>query len=805
MNAIRGALHQGARSLLAKPSFTWCVVLLLSLGIGAVTTIFSVVDDVLLQPLPYPEADRLVEIQAGDHSGPTFQRLTTMRSLQSLEGIATDDVIVTGGEAPLRLREAQITAGFFAMFGGRPAVGRLFGTGDFDSDDGVVLSHGTWRTVFGEDRGVVGRSFLVNDVPRVVVGVLDASFVPPEALHAGGADLWRPLDWSREDLRDEGYSLLSVAARLSPGATVATAQAEADALSIARAELLPQLFSLADGRPLPLPVTPLKEATVGGARRGLGLVFGAVALLLLVACANVAHLFLARGVERMAEMSMRRALGADASLLALQISVESVVLGLLGALVGTGIATGGIAAFHGLGQGLLPRMGAIAVDLRALAFAATAGVLTSLAFGLLPALRLMLRRGDALLLPVSRGITPTRRAGAMRNGLVVAEVAVCLMLTVLAGWLMRDFAALHATNLGFRTDNVWTLPLTITDIETPADWTRRTQRIRESLSAVAGVRDATFGISLPLQYVGGSHCCWRDSPDFAGDEVEREITMHPVDAAYFEILEVQMLAGRGWSRGEEAGISPSADGAIPAVISEPLAVEVFGDVAAALDAAFTLGDTTHTIVGVVADNRHYGPDQDHGAAAYIPAAAIPYVPGRVHMAVLAEGPQAVSPDALAQAVWRVEPDLPVPVVRAMQDWASAATARARFVSGLFTAFGVASLLLIAAGLAGTLLYTVRLRRRELGIRLALGATAVALEWAVLRRGLALTSAGVAIGGMGAWMCGRLLEGLVAGIDSRDATTFGMSVAVVLIVTLVSSWVPARRAAKTDPLIALHNQ
>ncbi|HEX7050425.1 MAG TPA: ADOP family duplicated permease [Longimicrobiales bacterium] len=804
MYGVWSAVRHGVRSLARRPAFTWSVVLLLGVGVGAVTAIFSVVDHVVLRPLPYPAAERLVKIEEGSHSGPTFERLAGMRAFESLAGIYTDDANLTGGTEPIRVREAQVTREFFPLFGARPAVGRLLVASDSETGGGVVLSHGAWVRLFGRDPGVVGRTVRIDGIPRVVVGVVDASFVPPEGIQ-GGADFWRAVDWDEEMFRSDAYSVLAVAARLAPGVTVAQAQAEADAVAARRAEEVPEQFRLDDGTPAPLPVTPLLDATVGGVRSGLGVVFGAVALLLLVACVNVAHLFLARGVERAREMSVRRALGAGAGVIARQIAIESLMVGLAGAVVGACLAAAGIGAFRAFGPRSLPRMEAISMDPRVLAFAVAVGLATSLLFGLLPALRLAVRGGENPLQPAARGSTPTRRAHALRHALVVAEVALSLVLAAHAGWLIRAFAELNAVDLGFRTENVWTLPLTLAEIETPDEWNRRIQGIRESLAAVPGVRAASFGLTMPLEFVGGNHCCWRTSPDFPGDEVERRVALHPVDADYFDLFQLLVVAGRTWTRAEvraQAGSGTGSAAGVAAVVSEPLAVNVFGSSADALGQPMTIAGTSYTIVGVVADNRHYGPDQDHGPAAYIPASTIPYVPMRAHMAVLTDGPQAGLPRALAEAVWRVEPDLPVPVVQSMDAWATAATASARFISGLFGAFATIALLLVSGGLAGTLLYTVRVRRRELGIRLAVGATATRIERSVLSRGLGLALAGATLGSAGAWLSGRILDSFIADIDARDAGTFILSVLVLLFVALLSSWLPARSAARTDPMETL---
>jgi putative ABC transport system permease protein len=302
---------------------------------------------------------------------------------------------------------------------------------------------------------------------------------------------------------------------------------------------------------------------------------------------------------------------------------------------------------------------------------------------------------------------------------------------------------------------------------------------------------------MPLEFTGGARCCWHNHPVFSGIEHPTSVVMHPVDADYFELLQIRIIAGTRWSRNEQDQ-QPR-----PALLSEGLAVAAFGSAQGALGREMQLLDMDFRIAGVVADNRHYGPDQTHGPAVYLPITTSSG--GPAHMAVLIDQPDDDLANRLREAVWRVEPDLPVPIVRALEDWATAASARTRFESLLFATFGTVALVLVAAGLCGTLLYAVGRRRRELGIRLALGQTPTRLEARVLGQGLRIAAVGCALGISGAWTFGRLLQSRLSGVEANDPGTIAAALGILMGVALVSSWLPARQAAATDPMEALRSE
>src|SRR5256885_7186568 len=359
MESVARMIRQGARGLARTRVFSLSVILLLGIGVGSVSAIFAVVDHVSLRPMPYPDANRLVVIQNGSHSIPAIRDMQAMRSIDAWGAASTDNARLTDQGEPQRVRQALVTDGFFPMFGARAAVGRLLQPSDSEVANTAVLSYGIWTRVFGGDPNVVGRTIHINDAPVTVVGVLDPNFPLPEALVGATVDLWRPLDPAAEYMTKRDYWMFNVAGRLRATATIAQAQQEASRIANDRAKAFPQRYT-EDGRGIDLPVRTLRDATTGSVERPLRLLLGAVSLLLLVACANVTHLFLARGVGRSREMAVRRALGARTRSLVAQLLIESGMLGAAGAVLGALIAYAGVRALLALMPTRLPRAATIA-------------------------------------------------------------------------------------------------------------------------------------------------------------------------------------------------------------------------------------------------------------------------------------------------------------------------------------------------------------------------------------------------------------------------------------------------------------
>lgn len=797
-------LQYALRTLTKTPAFALTTVLLVGLGVGSVTTIFTLVDHIILRSLPYPSQDRLFVLENGSHSGPMVREFQEMASVERWGFVLSETANLVGEGDPLRLTRTEVSRDFFSLFGARPALGRLLVDEDFTNLDVVVLSHGLWQRAFGSDPGVVGHTVRINDLPFTVVGVLDREFLAPEVWFSGesGRDVWLPLNWMRPELEGLGYHNIEAAGALAPGASLSDVEAEVDRALERLAERYPEQFLDDEGNlQYDTPPAALQEVTIRRVRAGLNLLFGAVGLVLLVACMNVAHLFLARSLGRVQEMAVRRALGADTPGLVQQLLVESLVLGAGGGFLGLGLAALGLRTFTALNPSALPSAGRLDMDLRVLLFTGLLSAVTVILFGLLPALRSVGKDLTNDLKGVSRASTSGRGASRVRGGLVVAEVAFSLVLVTGAALLLKSFLRVQARDPGFQSAGVWTIPLTPSWIDSPDEYREAMGRVEASLASLPGVTDASYSLTLPMERTGRGRCCWITSR-MTVEGVEREgvrLLLQPVTEGYFTTLGIPLLAGRVW-RESEVTIEPWT-----VVISEVLAVELFGSAEAALGRTLTAGGdgTPVQVLGVAGDTHHFGLDQDPPFFIYLPMEHLPWGIPRAHMAVKIGGD---APSGwvrtLREAVWEEVPDMPVPTVRAMEEWIRRSTASRRFDSALFGAFGAVALILAAAGLYGTLLYGVGQRRRELGIRLALGAGRKSVEREVVASGLALAAVGSVIGLGGSWAAGRFLESRLHNLAPTDPATLLTAVLVLLFVAAVASWLPARRAGKTDPLETL---
>jgi putative ABC transport system permease protein len=801
MGGFAQDLRYASRTLRKNPGFALSATLILAAGIGATTTIFSVVDTVVLRSLPYPSAGRLVHFDEGAHSYPLFR---AWQELESMEGVAAardHDVDLTGEGAPQRLPAAAVSDRFFEMLGASPALGRLFTASEHPSTQGpVVLSHGAWQRLFAGDPDVVGRSVRIDGRPIEVVGVLSEDFVPPDIETGSRVDFWLPLDDGGEERRDDhGSHTLSVVGRLRPGVALAAAQAEVDAQREAMASQAPTQYVTRDGSIRYTPLVELREATVRSVSRTLWLLFGAVGMLLLIACANVANLFLARGTSRAREIALRGALGASRRRIMRQVLTESVVLAVAGGALGALLAFGGVELLLRFQPGGIPRIDTLAVDGRILAFSLFVSMGTGVLFGWLPALQAT--RGDIndALKDGGTSVGVGRRRRRARSLLVITEVALAVVLLAGGGLLFRTLIAMVRVDPGFEVEGLAVLRLSLDAGYTPTGRLQFTEELSERIRALPGTRSVGAGPTIPFSYTGGSRCCWRTNvvgdPAQYDEEDRYASIIHPVTQSYFETLAAPLASGREFDAADMAG------GQV-AILNARTAMDLYGTEEVVGRTLMLRGRTPLEVVGVVRGVRHWGLDQEIEPAVYVPYGVFGGDFDRMHFAVRTEAPIETVAAALRQAVWSVDGDLPIPEVVSMEARVSASLASPRFLSGLVGGFALVALLLACGGVYGSMLYTVGQRRREMGIRLALGADRQDVIGLVLRHASLLGGTGIAIGLLVSLALSRLMESLLWGVTPTDPPTYAGVAAALGLTAAVASFLPAWKASRTDPVRTL---
>ncbi len=812
MLELRQDLRHAFRALRRRPGFTLLVALTLALGIGANTAIFTVVSSVLLKPLPYRDADRLVMVwsrwEAFDKTWVSPAELRDYREqCQTLDEVAawgTDfNLSLTGDFEPVSLPASAVTANLFEVFGVEPVAGRVF-TPEEDVPNGpdvVMIDESLWRQRFGGDRDVVGSTIQINGSAQTVVGVVPAEFkLPTEFKSRSRTLIWAPLGLDF-DVTSRGNHSFLAAARLAPGAGAEDANRELAALTerwtadgLYPAEMRFGAFAL-----------PVTDEVTGDVRRSLVLLSAAVAFLLLIACANVAGLFLTRAEGRRREIAVRSAMGAGRLRLLRLLMAESALLATFGGVLGLGLAYASVKMLAALSPVNLPRMGELAVDGRVLFYALGLSLATAVVFGTVPALRAS--RGDlaAGLRDEGRGASAGRGRQRTRAALVVAEVAIALVLLVGTGLLIRSFAELQKIDPGFRADGVLAVDLSLPRAAYPedADVIGFFDRLRHNVAALPGVESAAFVRVLPLDSTIG------DAGIDVEGIVEEEGGYNPkgdwqvVSPGYFETLGLALVRGRFFTDADRADSQPVA------AINERMA-ELYWPGEDALGRRFKVGreEQWRTVVGIVGDLRHNGIRAEIKEKFYIPDSQFGAVYG-VRRAMTLVARTAVGPASLAgpirAEVRRLDADLPVIDVRTLDDVMAATVAEPRFTTLLMTTFAALALVLAAVGIYGVLSYAVGTRTREIGIRMALGAERGAVRRMVLGQGLRLTVAGAVLGLAAAALMARWIESLLYGVAPLDAVTFAAVPAVLLAAALAAIYLPARRATRVDPMRALHHE
>ncbi len=824
METLAFDLRYAFRLLGSNRWFTTVAVITLALGIGATTAIFTVANAVLLKPLPYFEPDRIVRLgrqfQAGLGDSNSVPKFMTWRanshsfSAMTLYGLFGQEMNLGTGDPPRRVRGLQASRGYFQVFGVTPVLGRGFNEAE-DLPGGtrtVVLSYGLWQAEFGGDRGVLGRPMVLDGEPYVVIGVLSKGFQPdPEA------DLWVALQADPNSANQGHY--LAAAARLKPGVSLAAARSDIKRAGEVFRRENPKWMDPAESAGL----LPMREAMVGGVKTSLAVLMGAVVLVLLIACANVANLLLARASSRQREMAVRAALGANRWRVLRQLLTESVVLALLGGILGFGLGQWGVGALLKLAPGNIPRLmsadGSTAVapsiDWRVALFTVGLALLTGIVFGLFPALHAS-NPDLASSIKEGGGRSGTGlRHNRARSVLVVSEVALALVLLVGAGLLIRTFVGLGAVKPGFDPRNVLTLQTSMGggNYNSTAKVDNFVVNVCRRIETQPGVEAAassvtlpvSMGIDLPFSIVGKPPA---KGSEYNGDEQWRSVSEH-----YFQVFRIPLLRGRGFRQTDTAGSSRVV------VINEAMARRYWPKenplgqiviIGKGLGPQFE--DPPRQIVGVAGTVRETGLDAADQGVMYVPQSQVPEgVTGLVNSVVpLSWAVRTVAnPLQMRAPVERqfrsVDSAMTPTRERTMEQVVEKSVARQNFNMMLFGIFSGVALLLAAIGIYGLMAYGVEQRRQEIGIRMALGAGAGQVLRMVTAQGMRLAGAGVVVGLGLAWAMTRFLGSLLFGVHATDPVAFGAVALLLTAVALVATLIPARRAARTSPDQALRYQ
>jgi putative ABC transport system permease protein len=815
MTNLMQDLRYAVRLLLRTPGFTLLAALTLALGIGANAAIFSVINAVLLAPLPYGSPERLTIVYSQFPtmdfnrfwvSAPEFLDLRRMaRSFEALGAYTTGSANITGGDEPVRVRVARVSAGLFPVLGVQPELGRAFTAKEDmpNTEPMVVLSHELWQRAFGADRGVLGRQVQVDGVDRTVIGVMPAGFdVAEERVEA-----WVPLALDPANPGNRGGHYLYLVGKLKPGVGVGQARSEIAGLVMRWQRDLPDTHSLSPERH-PLVIQPLLDDLVGSVRSKMWLLMGAVGLVLLIACANVANLLLARAEARQKEIAVRTALGAARGRLLRQFLTESVVLSLLGGALGLLLAVWGVRAIVATNPESLPRVREIAVDGRVLLFTLGVALLTGVLFGLAPALH---ARASVLFSALKEGgQRATAGAGRQlfRRLLVIAEVALAATLVIVGGLLIRSFWLLQQVDPGFDAGHVLTFQIALPDARYPEEpqVVAFYQRLVDRLRALPGVESAAAAWGLPPK-----RDILANDTDFEGVPEPPNGPVHNVDYwqfvthDYLKTLKIPVVNGRGFLPSDAAG-TPGV------VLVNETAAKHFWPNQNPLGRRLRASapPDVHppwlTVVGVVKDVKQAGLEAETGTEVYFLQDQMPETLGGasddMYLLVRTAGDPLSLVSAVRREVKALDPGLPLADVRSLEQVVFESVAQPRFITFMALLFAAVALALAAVGTYGVLSYSVEQRTQEIGVRMALGAQARQVLGMVLAQGALLVAVGVVLGVVLALALQRILAGMLFGVAPTDPIIFASVVVVLAAVALIACYLPARRATRINPLVAL---
>ncbi|MGA2581065.1 MAG: ABC transporter permease [Bryobacteraceae bacterium] len=806
MTGLWQDLRYGWRALAKNPGFTAVAVGALALGIGANTAVFSVFNGVLLNPLPYPEPARLVWLWPADArstqafggaiSPPDFvdyrKQITVFAHLSAFAQI---DLTLTGSGEAERVPAAGVSAGFFETLGVKPAVGRAFLSADEQTGwpQVAILSDGLWRRRFGGDPRVLGKTINLDGTGRTIAGVMPPGFDFPK-----GAQIWEPLPLGYAEMRVRRFHFLRVIGRLKPGVTIDRAEAQMKSICANLARLYPDSNALYSAH-----LVGLLDRLVGDLRPTLRVLLIAVGFVLLIACANVAHLLLARAAARQKEIAIRSSLGASAGRVLRQLVTESVLLSVLGGALGILLAWWGLRALAALHPVNVPRLDEVRLDGRVLAFTAALSIATGVLFGLLPALRASRPRLAEVLNEGRRGGSAVRAHRLFHNVLVVAEVAIAVVLLSGGGLMIRSFQKLTNVDPGFNPAALWTARIQLPRSETRAgdyDASRVTAfygALLDGLKTLPGVESAGLVSELPLS--GQNNDTWftiEGRPPLAPSE-RPDADQRTVSADYFLTMDIPLIKGRYFTEND------NMRSAKVAIISRSLAEKFFPNqdpLGQHLNIDLGLPFQCE-IVGVVGDVLHRSLDGSSQPTNYVPYLQRP--PGRMNIVVRGRTDALALAKAVKQQVQALNRDAPVFEIQTLGDLISGSVGQRRFRTLLLAVFAAVALILAAAGIYGVMSYSVTLRTHELGIRVALGAGRKELTRLVVGHGMWLALAGVAIGLAAAAGLARLVANMLFEVRPTDPVSFTAVPLILGAVAFLANYIPARRAARVDAMLLRH--
>jgi len=803
MEVLARDIHFGIRMLRKNPGLILAAILTLALAIGANTAMFTVTSALLLRPFPYADPQQLVTLQVKDQSGEQPGNLLRYELVrdhsQSFQGVAAwanDNFNLTGHGEPLQVPVARVSANFFSLLGVQPQIGRSF-TEEEGRPEGravVILSDEMWRTRFGRDPNIIGQSVALDTVPHTVIGVLPAVDFP----FVGQADIWTPRYFELTLMPPQrlrmGVGYLGFVARLRPSVSLDRADAE---LSVLNRQYKEQNPAAPDADPsMTMIAAPLRDLVVGDARGKVLVLSGAVAVVLLIACGNVASLLLSRSLARRREIAVRAALGASRIDLVRQLLTESTLLSLAAGLAGIALSWVAVRALLAWGGNELPQGIPITMDFRVLVFALAVSLLTGVIFGTFPAFQLSRVSVNSTLHDEGRSVSAGHARTQLKSLLVVGQVALSLVLLIGAVLLLRSFARLLRVDPGFDPHNVLTMNLSLPTVKyaKPDQQIAFFDEVLRRVSNLPGVRSAAISAALPLSWKRITPVLPEGQPNVPLPQ-RPFIDIEAISPQWFQTMRVPLLMGRAFNTADNAQ-APKV-----VVVNQTFAHRFWpNENPVGKHIIVGRGPDPSEVVAVAADVKNKGLAQNTQPQLYLSFPQLPW--GNMNLLVRTAVDPLSTTSAVRAQISSVDPDQPVTSIQSVDELMSKSRAESRFLTWLLGLFSATALVLAVMGIYGVLAYSVTQRQHELGIRLALGAQRGQIVGMVLRQGLVLTLSGLLIGIAAAFLMTRLMATMLYGIGVRDAITFALTPVIFLLIALVASYLPARRTTKLEPMQTL---